>query len=398
MAHNNNNNRPKKPRPSKKDSAQPAIVCSAHVVRLLEPSSPNSSVAHPIYLHDILVEQDKQERVTEEYPYSTVYDNAASRHYMQIHDNFVTLQFDVITNLDQSTAATVPVYLSVVHDHPFEEDLIPFARLVTVDLAAPQQKLWRALYQQTILPGLVHSFQVHPGSVGDGLYSQWHDMCRTIVTAKLATLATVGETHVLLVTTTDCGINITIYPENYHQQIFHLVTGDNYYYVTTRYTSIFTQAAAASTSTSATVQANLMHSPDPSIATIGDPSNLYNYLPDSGATRHMTPRLADLQDVVGGQKLGVEVADGHVIKCSSTGTICIAMQKTMAATFKRLFTLTKFAKHGHHALVKNNANILYLGSAGNSGHPVTVMTGNIHCTVASDITVQQDTYNPVPSA
>jgi hypothetical protein len=228
MAHNNNNNRPKKPRPSKKDSAQPAIVCSAHVVRLLEPSSPNSSVAHPIYLHDILVEQDKQERVTEEYPYSTVYDNAASRHYMQIHDNFVTLQFDVITNLDQSTAATVPVYLSVVHDHPFEEDLIPFARLVTVDLAAPQQKLWRALYQQTILPGLVHSFQVHPGSVGDGLYSQWHDMCRTIVTAKLATLATVGETHVLLVTTTDCGINITMYPENYHQPIFHLVTGDNY--------------------------------------------------------------------------------------------------------------------------------------------------------------------------
>jgi hypothetical protein len=70
----------------------------------------------------------------------------------------------------------------------------------------------------------------------------------------------------------------------------------------------------------------------------------------------------------------------------------------MASTFKRLFTLTKFAKHGHHALVKNNATILYFGSAGNSGHPVTVMTGNIHCTVASDITVQQDTYNPVPSA
>jgi hypothetical protein len=77
-----------------------------------------------------------------------------------------------------------------------------------------------------------------------------------------------------------------------------------------------------------------MHSPDPSIATIGDPSNLNNYLPDSGATQHMTPRLADLQDVVGGQKLGVKVADGHVIKCSSTGTICIAMQDDNGINFQ----------------------------------------------------------------
>jgi hypothetical protein len=59
---------------------------------------------------------------------------------MQIHDKFVTLQFNIYTNLDWSTAATVPVYLHVVYDHPFEEDLIPFACVVTVDLTAPQQK------------------------------------------------------------------------------------------------------------------------------------------------------------------------------------------------------------------------------------------------------------------
>jgi hypothetical protein len=211
-------------------------------------------------------------------------------------------------------------------------------------------------------------------------------MCRTIVTTKLTTLATVGEMRVLLVTTTDCGINITIYPENYHQPIVHHVTGDNYYYVTHRYNSIFAQVA--------------------------DPSNLNNCLPNSGATQHMTPRLADLQDMVGGQKLGIKVADGHVIKCSSTGTIYIAMQDDNGIPFqatlqdvmyvsglsRRLFSLTKFAKHGHHALVKNNATILYFGSAGNSGHPVTVMTGNIHHTIVSDITVQQATYNLIPSA
>ena len=69
-----------------------------------------------------------------------------------------------------------------------------------------------------------------------------------------------------------------------------------------------------------------MRSPNCSIESIGDPSNLNNFLPDSGVTHHMTPCLADLQDVVGGQKLGVEVAEGHVIKCSSTGNIVIAMQ------------------------------------------------------------------------
>ena len=39
----------------------------------------------------------------------------------------------------------------------------------------------------------------------------------------------------------------------------------------------------------------------------------------------MTPRRADLFDVVEGQNLGVEVADGHVIKCSITGKIRLQM-------------------------------------------------------------------------
>jgi hypothetical protein len=58
---------------------------------------------------------------------------------------------------------------------------------------------------------------------------------------------------------------------------------------------------------------------DPTINEIGDPRDLRNFVPDSGATDDMTPRLEDLFDVVGGQKLGVEVADGHIIKCTTTG-------------------------------------------------------------------------------
>jgi hypothetical protein len=39
----------------------------------------------------------------------------------------------------------------------------------------------------------------------------------------------------------------------------------------------------------------------------------------------MTPHLANLVDLVEGQNLGVEVADGHVIKSTTTGMIKIRM-------------------------------------------------------------------------
>jgi hypothetical protein len=160
--------------------------------------------------------------------------------------------------------------------------------------------------------------------------------------------------------------------------------------LTHKFKSIFAQAATASTSSIAPAQANLLRSPDLSIASIGDPSNLNYFLPDLWSNPTHDPRLANLQDMVGGQKSGVEVANGHVIKCSSTGTILIAMQYDNGIPFqttlqdimnvpglsRRLFSLTKFAKHGHHALVKNNATIIYFGGAGTTRHPVTLMTGN----------------------
>ena len=64
---------------------------------------------------------------------------------------------------------------------------------------------------------------------------------------------------------------------------------------------------------------------DPSLEEIGDPANLNNYVPDSGASQHMTPRLADLVDLTVGQNLGVALADGHLIRVTTTGNIKIQM-------------------------------------------------------------------------
>jgi hypothetical protein len=87
----------------------------------------------------------------------------------------------------------------------------------------------------------------------------------------------------------------------------------------------------------------------------------------------MTPRLADLEDVVEGRKLGVEVADGHIIKCPATGKIRIGMidddgQPIEAKLHdvmyipglnRMLFSITCFAHHGHYAVFCNAATTLH---------------------------------------
>ena len=58
---------------------------------------------------------------------------------------------------------------------------------------------------------------------------------------------------------------------------------------------------------------------------IGQPLNLCNWLPDSGASSHLTPHLADLVHVEEELDLGVEVADGHIVKCTARGCVTIDM-------------------------------------------------------------------------
>lgn len=75
--------------------------------------------------------------------------------------------------------------------------------------------------------------------------------------------------------------------------------------------------------TNVDAQAKKNTSKDPSVQELGLPTNLNYYLSDSGATQHMTPRLADLFDVKGGLNLGIEVADSHIILCSTISKIKI---------------------------------------------------------------------------
>jgi len=164
--------------------------------------------------------------------------------------------------------------------------------------------------------------------------------------------------------------------------------------------------------------ANIVRKKDPTIVEIGDLRDLNNYLPDSGATQHMTPRLADLVDAVEGQNLGVEVADGHVIKCTTTGKIKVKMldnngdqlEVTLTDVMyvpglsQRLFSVSKFARHGFHAMIKRNATTLYFYGNGKES-PVTLQSVGGGKALAADLRVhaphsENDTaerYHSVPS-
>jgi hypothetical protein len=155
------------------------------------------------------------------------------------------------------------------------------------------------------------------------------------------------------------------------------------------------RAATAISSNCTALAAKSIH--DPEIEEIGDPSSLLNYIPDSGASQHMTPRLDDLYDVEEGLKLGVIVADGHVIKVTKTGKIKIRMidddGKPLIATLqqvmyvpglsRRLFSLTRFTEQGHTVFMRRNAICLRFGEAQS---PVTLVVHS-DMTLASNVRV-----------
>ncbi len=80
--------------------------------------------------------------------------------------------------------------------------------------------------------------------------------------------------------------------------------------------------------------------------------------------------------MVEGQNLGVEVADGHIIMCSKTGIIKIQMldnnEKWLEATLsdvmyvpglsQHLFSITKFAQHGHYTITSSLSHRRHDGS------------------------------------
>jgi hypothetical protein len=138
---------------------------------------------------------------------------------------------------------------------------------------------------------------------------------------------------------------------------------------------------------------------DPTIADIGDLANLNNYLTDSGATQHMTPHREDLYDAVESQNLGIEVADGHIIRCSTTGKVKISMLDNhgfpLAAELhgciydpglsRRLFSITRFASNGHRAAITKDNVTLYFGL---HACPVTIPLRN-GLNIASNVRIVQ---------
>jgi len=107
--------------------------------------------------------------------------------------------------------------------------------------------------------------------------------------------------------------------------------------------------------------------------------------------------------VVEGQNLGVEVADGHVIQCSITGKIRLNMTDDngeplnavlhdvmyVPGLSRRLFSITRFARHGHYATIRSGSTTLYFGE---QQSPVT-LTSDGSRPMAADATVIQDTMS-----
>jgi hypothetical protein len=145
----------------KTDKAQPALVCSTQVVNFPDPILVASPVAT---WHNIIIKENRREKATQEVRNNLINNDYST--YMTTSDKFVMVHFDVYTNLDANTKEVTDTFLPYIHVHPIEEDLIPFAHLVTVDLTAQQQKLWHELYGQAILPRLAFTFQVLPHLVG----------------------------------------------------------------------------------------------------------------------------------------------------------------------------------------------------------------------------------------
>jgi len=144
---------------------------------------------------------------------------------------------------------------------------------------------------------------------------------------------------------------------------------------------------------------------DPSLEQLGKPCLLTNWLMDSGATSHMTPRLADLEDVEEGLNLGIEVADGHIIHCTKSGKVRISMiddngiplDAFLVDTLyvpglnRRLFSITKFASLGHAASIQRNSIRLLFGE---QSAPVTITHNNFRPLASDATTVRTST---VPS-
>jgi hypothetical protein len=260
----------------------------------------------------------------------------------------------------------------MIHDYPLGDQDRSFAPIIYLE---HQQE---RILSEGIIPLLEHRFAFFPDDLPQ-CFTRWCNMVNAYLDYRLHNIP--GKFPVT-VTSRNMTMSTAFYPiEHDHPALVQ--EGNRSYIVPARNLpgnlieadnkENMSLDGAFSTAVKSSSTALAVRHQDPSITELGDPCNLNNYLPDSGATQHMTPRSADLINVVEGQNLGVGVADGHIIKCSTTGDVLIKMLDDngdeFTATLKdvmyvpglsrRLFSITKFARHGHVAVIKDNGIILY---------------------------------------
>ncbi len=300
----------------------------------------------------------------------------------------------------------------MIHDHPLAEQNRYSAAIIYPDHQNER------IFSEGIIPVLEAAFSLNPEDL-PGCFTRWCNLIRAYTDRRLTMEM---ENIPVTVTSRNMMVSISFYPLHHERPVLvceghgtyilpisnipsHLIEGED------DDDMVLEQAFSAALTTSASASA--IRRTEPSIQDIGDLCDLNNYLPDSGATQHMTPRLMDLTNVVEGQRLGVEVANGHIIKCSTTGDVKIRMQDDNCSNFtatlkdvmyvpglsRRLFSITKFACHGHKALIQDNGIILYF-----EPHAAAVTLSPLSGTnsMAAGIRVHTSTFNEeyhsVPSA
>ncbi len=287
----------------------------------------------------------------------------------------------------------------MLHSWPLAEQDRSFAAV-----CYPQLN-FNTLMSEAIIPALGQRFGLCPDTL-PLCFERWKEFVRAYVQYRFDQCPETINSPVT-VTCRHITLCLTFYPTIHEIPV--LIQDNNETYITTERTlpailmtnNNITNIESANMAIMPTESAFAIKRKDPSVLELGDPGNLLNYLPDSGATQHMTPRRADLFDEVEGQNLGVEVADGHVIKCSITGKIQLNMLDDNGNKFnavlndvmyvpglsRRLFSITRFAKHGHFSTIKKNSTTLYFGS---SQIPVTLPVHDGK-PLAADISITNET-------
>jgi len=375
-----------------------ALVCSARVINFANNST------------DIQLEHDMTVRPTT-FP-NINYQNDSDLTSFLDCSNYSTVWIETYDHFKSAVDAD-PKIEAFVHDRPMEEDLIDVATIFELNHKDSIPNACRQIIKEGAMPIIQKIFIPQPWTLPTQFHL-WLETIRFLVRHKLLELQYTKADTYLTVTNTDSGLQLTFYPIGAAKPTLHLRVATEQYFFTYNSSPSHAQAAMAQIDNLEKKKSKANKVKDPTIQEIGDPRNLNNYLPDSGATQHMTPCLADLVDTGEGQKLGVEVADGHIIKCTTTGNTRISMQDDNGNPFnatlsevmdipglsRHLFSITQFAQHGHRALVQEHGTTLWFGPR---NLPVTIPYNKTGKSMASNLAVlksdinHNDTYHKIPT-